>query len=137
MLNLNFYKVRTGLDIRPISQEGDAESQARFDQILQTVAQKSEIDYINPNIFTIIEKSPADLGAYKGKQKTLYVMVFGLDKDRSAWTGSDLKMTLGNMSATVSLKKANIDAELWVGGAVNNISAEKALFDLRSVKKKI
>jgi len=136
MLNLNFYKIRTGLDIRPLSQEGDAESQARYNQLIQTIGQKADIEYLNTNILTVIEKSPADLGAYKGKQKTLYVMIFGLDKERSAWTGSDLKTTFGNMSLTVQLKEANENAERWIGGAVNNISAEKALFDLRSVKKK-
>ena len=136
MLKLNFYKIRTGLDIRPLLQDGDNESQARYDQLIQTIGQKADIEYINPKILTVIEKSPADLGAYKGKQKTLYVMVFGIDKERSSWTGSDLKTTLGNMSLTVQLKNANEKAELWIGGAENNISAEKALFDLRSVKKK-
>lgn len=136
MLHLNFYKVRTGLDIRPLSQDGDAESQARYDQILQTIGQKADIEYLNPSILTVIEKSPADLLAYKGKQKTLYVMVFGIDKERSAWTGSDLKTTFGNMSPTMQLKNVNENAEPWVGGAENNISAEKALFDLRTVKKK-
>lgn len=136
MSRLNFYKIRTGLDIRPMSQDGDDESQARYNQIIQTIGQKADLEYINQTIFTIIEKSPADLGAYKGKQKTLYVFIFGIDKERSAWTGSDLKTTLGNMSITAQIRDINKDAQLWIGGAENNISAEKALFDLRTVKKK-
>jgi len=137
MLKLNFYKIRTGLDIRPLPQDGNAESQARYDQILQTIGQKADIEYLSPNVLTVIEKSPVDLGAYTGKQKTLYVMIFGIDKERSAWTGSDLKTTFGNMSITTQLKIANENAEPWIGGVANNISAEKALFDLRSVKKKL
>ena len=119
-----------------MKQDGDVESQARYDQIIKTIGQKAEIDYINKDILTVIEKSPADLGAFKGKQKTLYIMIFGIDKERSAWTASDLKTTLGNMTLTVQIKEANPRAEEWVGGVENNISAEKALFDLRSVKKK-
>lgn len=136
MLNLNFYKIRTSLDIRPLKQEGDAESQARYDQIIQTVGQRADIEYINKDILTVIEKSPADLGAFKGKQKKLYIMVIGLDKERSGWSASELRTTLGNMVLTVTIKETNPKAELWIGGAENNISAEKALFDLRSVKKK-
>ena len=136
MLNLNFYKIRTSFDIRPLSQDGDAESQARYDQIIQTIGQKAELEYINKDILTVIEKSPADLLAFTGKQKTLYIMIVGLDKERSSWTASDLKTTLGNMTLTVSIRDANPKAEEWVGGAKNNISAEKALFDLRTVKKK-
>ena len=136
MLKLNFYKIRTTIDIRPIDQGGDAESQARYDQILQTIGQKAELDYIHEDILTVIEKSPADLGGFKGKQKTIFILIIGLDKERSAWTGSDLKTTLGNMALTVQIKDANINAEEWIGGAKNNISAERALFDLRTVKKK-
>jgi len=136
MLNLNFYKIRTGIDIRPLTNNGNDESNIRFEQIIQTISQKAEIEYLNPNILTVIEKSPVDLNAYKGNQKTIYILVFGIDKERSAWTASDLKITLGNMSNPFSLIQKNNDAEQWVGGANNNISAEKALFDLRTVKKK-
>ena len=76
------------------------------------------------------------MGGFKGKQKTIFILIIGLDKERSAWTGSDLKTTLGNMALTVQIKDANINAEEWIGGAKNNISAERALFDLRTVKKK-
>lgn len=135
MLALNFYKVRTGLDIRPIAQDGDAESQARYDQILQTIGQRGEFEHIT-GVFKTIEKSPTDLGAYNGKQLTIYVLVFGVDKNRSSWTGSDLKTTLGNMVATPRLTEANSEHQEWVGGLKNNISCEAALFDLRSKKKK-
>ena len=136
MLHLNFYKVRTGLDIRPLNQGGDKVSQIRYDQILQTIGQKAELDYINPTVLTVIEKSPADLGAYNGNQKTIYILVFGIDKERSSWTGSDLKTTFGNMLLPSSIHNLDPDAEPWVGGLENNISAEKALFDLRTTKKK-
>ena len=53
MLKLNFYKIRTTIDIRPIDQDGDAESQARYDQILQTIGQKAELDYIHEDILTV------------------------------------------------------------------------------------
>lgn len=136
MLHLNFYKVRTGIDIRPLNQGGDEISQIRYDQILQTIGQKAELDYISPKVLSIIEKSPVDLGAYTGNQKTLYILVFGIDKERSSWTGSDLKTTFGNMSLPSSIRDIDPDAEKWIGGTNNNISAEKALFDLRTTKKK-
>ena len=136
MLALNFYKIRTSFDIRPTSQEGDAESQARYNQLIQTILQKTEIEYFSPRIHEVIEKSPADLGAFKGNQKKIYILVFGVDKERSGWTASDLKQTLGNMQLTSTIREANPEAEEWVGGIANNISAEAALFDLRSKKKK-
>jgi hypothetical protein len=135
MLRLNFYKIRTTMDIRLMKQGGDAESEARYNQILQTIGQKAELDYICNDILSVIEKSPADLGGFVGKQKTIYIMIVGLDKERSSWTGSDIKTTLGNMALTKQTKDANPDAEPWIGGLNNNISAEKALFDLRTVKK--
>lgn len=118
-----------------MKQGGDAESEARYNQILQTIGQKAELDYICNDILSVIEKSPADLGGFVGKQKTIYIMIVGLDKERSSWTGSDIKTTLGNMALTKQTKDANPDAEPWIGGLNNNISAEKALFDLRTVKK--
>jgi len=136
MLVLNFYKIRTGIDIRPISQGGSSESQARYNQIIQTIAQKADIEFLHPQIFTVIEKSPADLGAYIGKQLKIYILIFGVDKTRSAWTGSDLKTTLGNMHLTSTILEANPEAKEWIGGLKNNISAEAALFDLRTKKKK-
>ncbi len=136
MLALNFYKVRTSLDIRPLKQGGDDESQARYNQLLQTVSQRADIEYLGKQILEIIEKSPADLGAHKGRQLTVYILIFGVDKTRSSWTGSDLKTTVGNMQLTAAIKEANPDAMNWVGGLENNISAEAALFDLRTKKKK-
>lgn len=136
MLSLNFYKVRTSLDIRPVKQGGDSESQARYDQLLQTVSQRADIEYLANQILEIIEKSPADLGAHKGRQLTIYILIFGVDKTRSSWTGSDLKTTVGNMQLTAAIKEANSEAISWVGGLENNISAEAALFDLRTKKKK-
>ena len=136
MLKLNFYKIRTGFDIRPLLQEGDAESQARYTQLIQTISQKADIEYFNNKILEVIEKSPYDLGVYKGKQLKIYILVFGVDKERSGWTASDLKQTLGNMQLTAAIKEANPEAEEWIGGLKNNISAEAALFDLRTKKKK-
>lgn len=136
MLALNFYKIRTSLDIRPLKQDGDAESQARYDQLLQTMAQKADIEYLAKQVLEVVEKSPADLGAHKGRQLTVYILIFGVDKTRSSWTGSDLKTTVGNMQLTAAIKEANPDAANWVGGLENNISAEAALFDLRTKKKK-
>lgn len=136
MLTLNFYKIRTSFDIRPIGQEGNAEASARYEQIIQTILQKAEIEYMSPRIHEVIEKSPADLGAFKGNQKKIYVFIFGVDKERSGWTASDLKQILGNMQLTAAIKEANPEAEEWIGGLQNNISAEAALFDLRTKKKK-
>ena len=136
MLSFNFYKVRTGIDIRPITQGGDPESHARLDQIIQTISQKAEIEFTAERVFETIEKNPADLGAYSGKQLTIYVFIFGVDKTRSAWTAADLKTTFGNMVLTQQVMNANESAQLWVEGAKNNISCEAALFDLRSKKKK-
>lgn len=136
MLELNFYKIRTGLDIRPLAQEGNTESQARYNQLIQTVSQKADIEYLNGRILEVIEKSPYDLGVYKGKQLKIYIFVFGVDKGRSGWTGSDLKQTLGNMQLAAAIREANPEAEEWIGGLNNNISAEAALFDLRTKKKK-
>lgn len=136
MLALNFYKIRTSFDIRPISQEGNVESQARHTQLIQTILQKAEIEYMSPRIHDVIEKSPSDLGAFKGNQKKIYILIFGVDKQRSGWTGSDLKQTLGNMQLTGAIREANPKADEWIGGAANNISAEAAFFDLRSKKKK-
>ena len=136
MLSFNFYKVRTGIDIRPITQGGDPESHARLDQIIQTISQKAEIEFTAERVFETIEKNPADLGAYASKQLTIYVFIFGVDKTRSAWTAADLKTTFGNMVLTQQVMNANESAQLWVEGAKNNISCEAALFDLRSKKKK-
>ncbi len=135
MLALNFYKIRTGLDIHPIDQGGNLESQARYDQILQTIGQRGEFEHIS-KVFKTIEKSPADLGAYVKRQRTIYVLIFGVDKNRSGWTGSDLKMTMGNMITMPKVLEINPDAEDWIGGLENNISCEAAYFDLRTKKKK-
>jgi hypothetical protein len=135
MLPLNFYKIRTGLDIRPITQGGDEESQMRYDQIIQTIDQKAQIEYINSNILEVIEKSPADLGAYDGTQLKIYVVVFALNKERSAWTASDLTTTLGNMTTPAKIKQSNPNAAEWIGGVKNNISCEAAFFDLRTKKR--
>ena len=136
MLALNFYKIRTGLDIRTLAEGGDTESQARYDQLIQTILQKAELEYIAKQIYETIEKSPADLGAYKGKQRKIYILIFGVDKERSGWTASDLKQTLGNMQLEYKIKEANEEAIEWIGGLENNISVEAALFDLRTKKKK-
>ena len=136
MLSFNFYKVRTGIDIRPITQGGDPESHARLDQILQTISQKAEIEFTAERVFETIEKSPIDLGEYFGNQLPIYVFIFGVDKTRSSWTASDLTRTFGNMALTVQITNTNPDAKEWVGGAKNNISCEAALLDLRTKKKK-
>ncbi len=136
MLKLNFYKIRTGIDIRPLLKGGDEESQARYEQLIQTISQKADIEYLTGKILEVIEKSPYDLGAHKGKQLKIYILIFGVDKERSSWTGSDLKTTLGNMQLTARIKEINPEAEEWVGGLKNNISAEAALFDLRTKKRK-
>jgi hypothetical protein len=135
MLPLNFYKIRTGLDIRPKAQGGDDESQLRYDQILQIIDQKAQIEYINNNVLEVIEKSPADLGAYRGTQLKVYVIIFAVNKDRSAWTASELTQTLGNMYIPSQVKRFNDDAAEWIGGEKNNISCEAAFFDLRTRKK--
>ena len=136
MLDLNFYKVRTGLDIRPIKQGGDEISQQRYNQIIETITQKAELAYIAANIFEVIEKGPKDLGAYAGKQRTIYVLIFGVDKSRSGWTASDLKTTLGNMRLPARIIQQDSDAEPWVGGLENNINCEAAFWDLRTKKAK-
>lgn len=136
MLALNFYKIRTGVDIRPITQGGSPESHARLDQIVQTISQRAELEYTADRVYETIEKSPIDLGAYKGKQLTIYVFIFGIDKTRSAWTAHELRQTLGNMHLTNQIANINPNAIEWVGGANNNISCEAALFDLRTKKKK-
>lgn len=136
MLSLNFYKIRTGLDIRPLRQGGDAESQLRYDQIIETISGKASIEYIHAGILHTQEKTPRDLGAYKSKDIKVWVLIFGIDKDRSSWTASDLKTTLGNMKNNAKIKLANPDAKEWIGGAENNISCEAAMFDLRTKKSK-
>ena len=136
MLTLNFYKIRTGIDIRPITQGGSPESHARLDQIVQTISQRGDIEFTADRVYETIEKSPVDLGLYAGKQLTIYVFIFGIDKTRSSWTAHDLKMTLGNMRLTNRILEINPDAESWIGGAENNVSCEAALFDLRTKKKK-
>lgn len=136
MLSLNFYKIRTGLDIRIVSQGGTLESSLRYDQIIQTIQQRSEIEWLSDNIFQIIERGPADLKAYSDTQLTVYILIFALDKSKSSWTASDLTKELGNMRLTSRILDENPDAEPWIGGLENNISCEKCLFDLRTVKKK-
>lgn len=134
MLALNFYKIRTGLDIRPIKEGGNVESQARYDQIIETIAGKASLEYVHPSVLHVTEKTPKDLGAYKSKQLKVWILIFGIDKERSSWTASDLKTTLGNMKNNAKIKMANTDALEWVGGVENNISCESAMFDLRTKK---
>lgn len=134
MLAFNFYKIRTGLDIRPVSQGGNPESQARYDQLLQTIGQRAEIEYIAERVFEY-EEVPSDLGAYK-KKTNIYVFIFGIDKTRSSWTAHLLNMAFGNMYLSGPITSANPDAQEWVGGLENNISCGAALFDLRPKKRK-
>ncbi len=134
MLAFNFYKIRTGLDIRPVSQGGNTESQARHDQLLQTIGQRAEIEYIAERVFEH-EEIPSDLGAYKKKTK-IYIFIFGIDKTRSSWTAHLLNQVFGNMYLGSPIKDANPDAQEWVGGLENNISCGAALFDLRPKKKR-
>ena len=135
MLALNFYKIRTGLDIRPLDQGGDRESQLRYEQIIQTISANSEIEWIADRIYEIDEDNPIDLGFYKKVKIRLRVLVFGVNKRTSSWTASSLKMALGNMKLPYRLKELNPNAEPWIGGKENNISCEKALFNLRPVKR--
>lgn len=133
MLALNFYKIRTGLDIRPLSQDGNPESQARYDQLLQTINQRAEIEYIAERVFELEEK-PSDLGAYKNKTR-IYIFIFGIDKTRSSWTAHLLNLAFGNMYLSGPITIANPDAQEWIGGLENNISCGASLFDLRPKKK--
>ncbi len=134
MLALNFYKIRTGLDIRPVSQGGDPESQARYDQLLQTIGQRAEIEYIAERVFEF-EENPSDLGAYKNKTR-IYIFIFGIDKTRSSWTAHLLNLAFGNMYLSGPITIANPNAQEWIGGLENNISCGAALFDLRPKKKR-
>ncbi len=134
MLAFNFYKIRTGLDIRPVSQGGDPESQARYDQLLQTIGQRAEIEYTAERVFEH-EEVPSDLGAYKKKTK-IYIFIFGIDKTRSSWTAHLLNLAFGNMYLSGPIINANPDAQEWIGGLENNISCGAALFDLRPKKKR-
>lgn len=136
MLTLNFYKIRSGLDIRPLNQEGDDESQARYDQILQTVAQRGEMEYISDKVFIKIEKIPSDLGAYQKTQLPIYILILGIDGDRSSWNADELKLALYTMRLNDHILKANPDAQNWMGGDTNNISCEDAKFDLKTSYKK-
>src|SRR5690606_3165547 len=106
MLALNFYKIRTGIDIRPLDQGGTMESHVRFEQIIQTIQSKSEIEWMSDKVYEIEETDPSDLGAYKGKV-LLYVFVFGLNKNTSSWTASALKTALGNMRPSMKLMNIN------------------------------
>jgi len=134
MLALNFYKIRTGLDVRPLSEGGNPESQARYDQLLQTIGQRAEIEYIAERVFEH-EEIPSDLGAYKKKTR-IYVFIFGIDKTRSSWTAHLLNLAFGNMFLSGQITIANPDAQEWIGGLENNISCGAALFDLSPKKKR-
>lgn len=134
MLALNFYKIRTSLDIRPQSEGGNRESQFRYEQILQIISANCEIEWIADRVYEIDEENPTDLGAFD-KNIHLYVLVFGVNRRTSSWTASALKLALGNMKLSYRLKEINPNAEPWIGGKENNITCEKALFNLRPVKR--
>lgn len=136
MIPLNFYKIRTGLDIRPLLQGGDQESQLRYDQLLQTIGQKSEIEFLSSNVLIVEEKSPADLKYYQRTKVVIYILIFALNKNTSSWTATDLKQSFGNLQITKKIKDLNEYAFEWIGGAEANISCEAALFDLRTKKKR-
>lgn len=136
MIPLNFYKIRTGVDIRPIKQGGNEESQLRYEQILQTISQKAEIEYLNSQIIVVEEYKPADLLYYSNEKVSIYIMIFAVNKNNSSWTASDLKNTLGNMRISKNMKDINKYAQEWIGGLEANISCEAALFDLRTRKKR-
>lgn len=135
MVSLNFYKIRTLIDIRPKDQGGNEESQIRYDQIIQTVSQRSEIEYIHPNVLMIEEVNPTDLYTEGNQKVKIYVFIFALNRHNSGWTASALKTELGNMRLQKKLTDLNEKAIPWVGGVKNNISCEVALFDLRAKKR--
>jgi len=136
MLALNFYKIRTGLDIKPTTQGGTFESNQRYEQIIQLISNQAEIEWMSDRVYELYEDNPTDLGAYIEQENVkLYAFVFGLNKRTSSWTAGALRLALGNMKMPSRLINYNKDAEPWIGGKENNISCEKALFNLRPVKR--
>lgn len=137
MIELNFYKIRTTINILPKAQGGNDESQLRYDQIIQTISQRSDIEFTYPTILTVEETNPSDLLAHNGQKVLIYVMIFALNKNNASWTANSLKLELGNMRLSKRILDINPNAAIWSGGSQNNISCEAAYFDLRAKKRKL
>lgn len=135
MLPLNFYKIRTGIDIRPRNQGGTFESELRYEQIIQVVTQKAELEFLYPSILVVEEFNPSDLPFYNDKKIPLYVFIFAVNKNTSSWSASALKQALGNMKLSKRILDINNSAKMWIGGVKANISCEAANFDLRAKKR--
>ncbi|MNK29864.1 hypothetical protein D3C87_482670 [compost metagenome] len=79
---LNFYKVRTTLDIRATGVVGDA-SQKRLDKLVETISTRAQ-PVIMSAVTTTTETAPADLPGAGAGAVTVYTLSFAIEHNM-AW----------------------------------------------------
>ena len=117
--NMDFFLIRTTLDITPTGAVADA-SQARFDALMDAVSTRAQPVIIG-NVFDTTEVAPvADLpatSANSGNSVTVYNVKIAIEH-AAAWdnTGIDLADTLDGVQgfvSTIPTDDNNVSVEKW------------------------